>query len=131
MKQLNVQQQNARMEELLRRQAIYWRHAWPPALLAFATERGVDPANSIVVELDIDFPGMPRLFGVLLTQTERFIKFEIDTDEHHWVVVEVETWSDVTERQNLSRHNRGIGVGEGALAIKVLRELNETGGSDG
>lgn len=43
MKQLNVQQQNARTEESLRRRAIHWRrHAWPPALFAFATERGVD-----------------------------------------------------------------------------------------
>lgn len=83
------------------------------------------------MELEVDFPGIPRLFGVLLTQSERFIKFELDTDEHHRVVVEAETWCDVTERQNLSRHNRGIGAGEGALAIKVLREFNETGGSDG
>ena len=67
---------------------------------------------------------MPRLFGVLLTSSERFIEFEIETDESHSTIELVEAWRDVTEGQNLNAHNRGIGIGAGALAIKVLHELN-------
>ena len=73
-----------------------------------------------MVSLDLDFPGMPSLWGVLLTQDERFIRFEIDTDPS----VKVYQWEDVTATQNLSEHNRGTGIGDGALAIRILRDLN-------
>ncbi len=63
---------------------------------------------------------MPSLIGVLLTQGERFISFEIDTDPS----VTVYQWEDVTAAQNLSEHNRGTGIGDGALAIRILRGLN-------
>lgn len=120
--QLNVQQQNARTLRSLQSTAQYWRtHPVPEALQLSAQQRGVDLSKSIVVSLDIDFPGMPSLFGVLLTQDERFIKFEIDTDK---AKPEVYEWLDITNSQNLRKHNRGIGVGDGALAIQLLRELN-------
>ena len=96
----------------------------PSALIEVASSRGVDCSKAIVLKLEIDFPGMPRLFGMLLTKSERFIEFEIETDESHSLVELVESWRDVTEGQNLGEHNRGIGVGQGALAIKVLREVN-------
>ncbi|MCW7540956.1 hypothetical protein OOT46_24345 [Aquabacterium sp. A7-Y] len=66
--------------------------------------------------------------GLLLTQDERFIAFEIDTDEAHHIVKSVQMWTDVTHEQNCSEHNRGIGAGHGALAIRVLRELNACSG---
>jgi hypothetical protein len=124
-KQQNVQQQNDDAERGLRSSATHWRATpWPLALRALAQARGIDCDRAIVVELDIDFPGMPRLFGLLLTAEERFIAFEIDTDEHHDVVEGVSEWEDVTGRQNLSRHNRGVGLGRGAVALQILTELN-------
>ncbi|MCX9158594.1 hypothetical protein OPU71_20975 [Niveibacterium sp. 24ML] len=112
-------------EQSIRRVANYWRnHALPSALVEVATSRGVDCSKAIVVKLEIDFPGMPRLFGMLLTESEKFIHFEIETNESHSVFEVVECWCDVTEGQNLGEHNRGIGIGQGALAIKVLREVN-------
>lgn len=73
-----------------------------------------------MIELGVDFPGMPSIFGELVTQDQRFIAFEIDTTAE----VQVERWADVTGVQNLNEHNRGTGVGRGALALRVLRDLN-------
>ena len=121
-RQLNVQLQNARTLRSLRSTAEYWRtHPVPEALLLSAQQRGVDLSKSIFVSLDIDFPGMPSLFGTLFTQDERFVKFEIDTDNSE---PEVYEWLDITASQNLGEHNKGIGVGDGALAIQLLRDLN-------
>ncbi|MGJ7529684.1 hypothetical protein [Variovorax sp. GB1P17] len=120
-RQLNVQQQNARVERSLRATASYWkRHGVPPILAGVGAERGVRWEKSIVVELGIDFPGMPSIFGELVTQDQRFIAFEIDTT----LEVQVEQWEDVTHAQNFNEHNRGTGIGRGALALRILRELN-------
>jgi hypothetical protein len=125
MRQQSVQQQNAVAQNSLRVHAKYWRNTpLPPALIEAASARGVDCATAIFLKLEIDFPGMPRLFGVMLTSSERFIRFEIETDEMHSSVELVEVWRDVTENQNINVRNRGIGVGAGASAIEVLRELN-------
>lgn len=67
---------------------------------------------------------MPSLSGLLLTNAGRFIEFEIDTDPSHTKVESVDLWDDVTDGQNLNSHNRGTGMGRGALAVKVLHELN-------
>ena len=124
-RKLNVQQQNALVEDSIRREAMYWRqNPLPDALRVSGLEQGVEWDRSIVIGLNIDFPGMPRLFGLLLTQDERFVDFAIDTDETHEVVESVEVWSDVTAAQNMNQRNRGIGAGRGVIAIKVLRVLN-------
>lgn len=124
-KQRNVQRQNKLTETGIRSSASHWRsNEWPNALLHVAERSGVDCSSAIVVDLDIDFPGMPRLFGLLLTANKRFIRFEIDTDPSHDRIESIEAWEDVTHLQNLSRHNRGFGWGQGALALKVLDELN-------
>lgn len=129
MKQKNVQQQNLVVEESIRRSANYWRtKPLPPALVVVATDRGVDYATCIFLDLDVDYPGMPSLSGLLLTTAGRFIEFEIDTDASHTKIESVDLWDDVTDRQNLSAHNRGTGVGRGALAMKVLHELNSKAG---
>lgn len=120
-KQLNVQQQNAHAENAVREQATYWRvHGVPAALARIGEARGVQWERSIILRLFVDFPGMPTFCGNLVTQDQRFIAFELDaTDE-----VRVEQWEDVTSTLNFSEHNKGIGVGYGALALKILRELS-------
>ncbi|WP_431477979.1 hypothetical protein [Massilia eburnea] len=129
MKQRNVQQQNLVIEEEIRRSANYWRiKPLPSALVTVATDRGVDCTTCVFLDLDIDYPGMPSLSGLLLTNAGRFIEFEIDTDASHTKVESVDLWDDVTDRQNLSSHNRGTGLGKGALAMKVLREFNSDAG---
>lgn len=123
MRQQNVQQHQG-AEEAIRRTVTYWRqHALPKALVDCAAARDVDCGKSIVLKLEIDFPGMPRLFGLLLTSGRRFIVFEIDSDENHLFAEKVDVWRDVTVEQNLSLHNAGTGAGFGALALKVLNEI--------
>ena len=125
MEQRNVQQQNDSTEATIRARALRWRATgWPKALLRIARERGIECERSVLVHLEVDFPGEPRLFGTLLTADGRFIKFEIDTDPLHEEIECIEVWQDVTGGQNLKQHNRGIGVGQGALALKVLKEIN-------
>lgn len=124
-RQQNVRQQNAIAEAHLRSGANHWRATpWPVALRRAAQARGVNCDRAIVIRLEIDFPGMPRLFGQLLTSEGRFIRFEMETDVQHLVVEGEVEWDDVTDEQNLSPHNRGIGAGLGAIALKVLEELN-------
>ncbi|WP_431262757.1 hypothetical protein ACQ859_21975 [Roseateles chitinivorans] len=124
-RQQNVQQQNALAESRIRSSANHWRmEPWPPALLQVAKARGVDCDRAIVIRLEIDFAGMPRLFGQLLTSEARFIYFEMETDARHIVVQGDVEWNDVTDEQNLSSHNRGTGAGLGAIALRVLEELN-------
>lgn len=124
-RQQNVQQQNQLTEDTIRSRATYWRqHGVPEALAAAGRERGIDWARSIVIRLELDFPGMAPLSGHLLSQDERFIRFEVDSDAAHQVFKGIEWWEDVTAQENLSPHNPGIGAGRGALAIKVLHELN-------
>lgn len=123
-RQLNVQEQNQLTEHSIREHVRYWReNSLPVALICTGQARGIDWSRSIVLELEIDFPGMPRLFGLLLSQDERFIQFEIDTDEQHRVPISVDEWDDVTDRHNTNLHNRGIGAGYGALALKVFHEF--------
>ena len=120
-RQSNVQQQNAHVERSLRAEASYWRqHGVPPILARVGVERGIQWDRSIVIELGVDMPGIPSIFGELVTQDQRFIAFEIDTTDE----VRVERWADVTGVQNFNEHNRGTGVGRGALALKVLHDLN-------
>jgi hypothetical protein len=125
MKQRNVQQQNEMTASAIRAVARRWREtSWPEALSAVARDRGVDVDGAILLDFAIDFPGMPQLWGRLLTSSHRFIVFEIDTDPFHRVVENVSRWDDVTREQNLSAHNAGTGWGRGAIALKVQEEIN-------
>lgn len=69
---------------------------------------------------------MPRLFGRLLTQTEHFIAFEIDTDITHRELQAVDRWEDISAQQDYSVSKKGIGKGYGAIALEVRRQLLST-----
>ncbi|SMC25766.1 hypothetical protein SAMN02745857_02274 [Andreprevotia lacus DSM 23236] len=130
-RQRNVQQQNALTHAGIARCAAHWRaHPWPTALQQQAAQQGIDPQRAIIVWMKLDFPGMPRVWGCLLTEDGRFIDFELDTDPAHVTLRAVELWQDVTAEQNTNPHNRGFGAGEGALASQVLRRLNGVGAQD-
>lgn len=121
-RQLNVQQQNARTEDGLRTEAFYWRtHEAPLQLVKVCELHGVQWSRSIILSVDVDFPGMPTYFGLLLSQDERFIEFAVDLDADP---TQPDRWLDVSNQQNLDKHNCSTGVGYGALALKILRELN-------
>jgi hypothetical protein len=124
-RQRNVQQQNNITETSLRYEATHWReNLLPEALRKCAHAKNVVLSESIILELDIDFPGMPNIFGLLLTHDERFVRFAIDSDPTHCELVDIDQWEDVTAEQNINARNRGVGSGYGAIALKILRELN-------
>ena len=131
-RQLNVQEQNALAEHAIRQEASYWRdHPLPGVLYEAGSQRGIDWEHSIIINLDIDFPGMPALFGSLFSQDERFIRFAIDTDPLQEQLCSVEEWCDVTNEVNFSEHNRGIGAGFGAMMIRIRRQLCVAGDGQG
>lgn len=113
--------------DMIRASARYWRaHPWPHALRDCASARRVDCNTAIILKLGIDEPGMPGLFGTLLTAEERFISFEIETDNSHASAESMLKWEDITSVQNISARNPGFGAGYGALAIQVLGEMAAT-----
>lgn len=68
----------------------HWRqNPLPGALRTVGEGKGIHWGTSIVVNLKIDFPGMPQLFGLLVTQDERFVSFELTTDATHEVIGKV------------------------------------------
>ena len=63
-RQLNVQEQNALAAHALTTCALHWRQqGLPMALREAGAARGVDWARSILLRLELDFPGMPGLCG--------------------------------------------------------------------
>lgn len=123
-RQLNVQEQNALAEHRIYLTARYWReNKLPRALFEYGKKQNLSWSQSIILQLEIDFPGMPSLIGTVLTDKGRFIDFELDTDETYEEVNSVDLWEDITDLQNFSTHNKGKGVGYGALALSVQSKL--------
>lgn len=129
-RQRNVQQQNIVTKSRIKQSAVHWRNnPVPEALRNCAKAKDVVLSESIVVDLNIDYPGMPNLFGLLLTREEQFIRFEIESERSHCDVISIDLWEDVTAEENLNSHNRGTGIGDGAIAIRVVHEVNSKGGN--
>ncbi|MBX8502988.1 hypothetical protein K5D43_14770 [Pseudomonas cichorii] len=123
-RQLNVQEQNAVVAYKIAKTACTWRERdIPVCLVEYAESQGVDWTDTIVLKLEIDFSGMPCLFGLLLTQTERFIAFELDTDIAHRKLQAVDRWEDISDQQDYSVSKKGIGKGFGAIALEVRRQM--------
>ena len=123
-RQLNVQEQNALAEHRIYLSASYWRgNELPRALLEFGKKQEISWNKSIILQLEKDSPGMPSLIGTILTDKGRFVDFELETDEAHAQVRSVELWEDITDQQNFSTHNKGKGIGYGALALSVQSKL--------
>ncbi|MBC7209378.1 MAG: hypothetical protein H5U33_02645, partial [Pseudomonas sp.] len=95
----------------------------PPALLRVAESHGIDWARSLLLDLEFDFPGMASLTGSLLTDTERFIDFELETDSSYCQLLSIECWEDVTAQHDHGLHNRGTGKGYATIALETRREL--------
>ena len=126
-RQKNVQEQNRLSKERLRSEAIYYRQhpeSVPDALVRYAEQQDIDWGRSIIFNLGINEPGDSTVFGQLLTQDQAFIEFDMDLTDDFQHITHLYQWQDITAEQNLSHHNRGTGIGNGALALAVLAELN-------
>jgi hypothetical protein len=123
-RQLNVQEQNAVTAHRLMKTASFWRDAGvPDALARFGESQGIDWSETVVLDLEIDFPGMPRLYGLILNQAERFIAFQIETDSGHQHVEGLSQWEDVSAHQNYTVSQRGTGKGFAVIALQVRCEV--------
>ena len=123
-RQLNVQEQIAIVAHEIALTANFWREQGIPVSLAkYAESQGICWSKTIILELNVDFPGMPRLFGLLLTQTERFIAYELDTDITHRELETVDRWEDVSAHQDYSVTKKGTKKGYAAIALEVRRDL--------
>jgi hypothetical protein len=123
-RQLNVQEQNALVAHRLMVTAKAWlAKGIPLALKNYGESKGIRWSETVVLDLEVDFPGMPSLNGLLLTHAGRFIEFEIDTDDTHRYVESVTQWEDVSANQDYASHKRGTGKGFAAIAVQVRREL--------
>lgn len=130
-RQRNVAEQNALLEARLLAEASFWREKdLPVALYEYGRANGIRWDAAIVLRLELNFPGMPEIWGELITDTERFIAFELETDETHQILRRVEAWRDITDEQNFVEHNPGFGKGFGAIAMRVHRELCGLRGSE-
>ena len=119
-----MQEQNALVAHTLIVTAKAWlARGGPLALKNYGESKGVRWSETVVLGLEVDFPGMPRLYGLLLTHAERFIEFEIDTDSTHRYVESVSQWEDVSANQDYASRKRGTGKGFAAIALQVRREL--------
>lgn len=123
-RQLNVQEQIAIVANEIALTANFWRdRAIPISLAKYAEHHGICWSKTIILKLDVDFPGMPGLLGLLFTQTERFIAFELDTDITHRQLETVDRWEDVSAQQDYSVSKKGLKKGYAAIALEVRREL--------
>lgn len=123
-RQLNVQEQNALVAHRLMVTAKAWlAKGVPLALKNYGESKGIRWSETVVLDLEVDFPGMPRLYGLLLTHAEQFIAFEIDTDSSHKYLESVSQWEDVSAHQDYAPRKRGTGKGFAAIALQMRREL--------
>lgn len=123
-RQLNVQEQNALVAHRLMVTAKAWlARGIPLALKNYGESKGIRWSETVVLDLEVDFPGMPSLYGLLLTHTERFIEFEIETDSTHRYVESVIQWEDVSANQDYAARKRGTGKGFAAIALQIRREI--------
>lgn len=64
--------------------------------------------------------------AILVTPESRIFEVELELDEPLTDVLQVIAFRDVTQAQNLSKHNPGTGWGWGAMALEAQRRLSDT-----
>ena len=124
-KQYCVQQKNAITEAAIRLTAAWWRaRPLPDALRQCAASHGVALGTALMLDLQLAWPGMPAVYGKLLSADGHFIHFEMDLDDDLRPMPGSVAWDDISAGYDLAAHKRGAGAGYGELCKKVLQELN-------
>lgn len=128
-KRRNVQQQNAEvLAGMLEIACRIRRDGLPQCAQQFLSEHGIDLASSAVVYLQTAgyMLGLEHgLDAFIVTNAQRIWALELEFDASAEKVVSVIEFADVTQAQNLSKNNPGTGWGWGALALEVLRQLDD------
>lgn len=129
--QRSVQQQNKLSFEALLASAKHFRaHGTPIGVRRFFAAQGIDIDKSGIIRAssESDMLGFHFGFeGMLVTADEKFFLFELELNCALTEVIATHEFTDVTREQNMSEKNKGIGKGQGAMAVAVLKALNAAG----
>lgn len=132
-RQRNVQQQNSlTLETMLATARGARRGDLPVAAARFLAAKGMDAAACTFVFIETAGYMLSLEHGILaffVTPGDRIYTMELELDASLEQVLQAIEFCDVTEAQDLSRHNPGTGWGWGALALEVRRVLDEADGS--
>ena len=124
-KQYSVQQQNAQTLAAIKQTAAWWRaRPLPDALRLCAASHGVALGTSIMLDLRLAYPGMPAVYGKLLSADGHFIHFQMDLDDDLRPLPGSVAWDDISARYDPAARKRGTGVSYGLLCKKVLQDMN-------
>ena len=124
-KQYSVQQQNALTLAAIKQTAAWWRaRPLPDALRDCAASHGVALGAALMLDLRLAFPGMPAVYGRLLSADGHFIHFEMDLDDDLRPLPGSVQWQDISAAYLRAAHKRGTGVAYGVLCQEVLQEMN-------
>ena len=99
-------------------------HPLPDALHQCAASHGVALGTALMLDLQLAWPGMPAVYGKLLSADGHFFHFEMDLDDNLHPLPGSVAWDDISAGYDLAAHKRGTGVGYGVLCKQVLQELN-------
>ena len=128
-RQQNVQQQNRQaLERMLQTARNVRRTGLPPGAVHFLAERGIEAASCAVVFIETAGDILSLEHGIhafLVTPDNRIFEMELELDATLDEVLQVLEFQDVTDAQNLSKHNPGWGWGWGALALVAGRKLRD------
>lgn len=124
-KQYSVQQQNALTLAAIKQTAAWWRaRPLPDALRDCAASHGVALGAALMLDLRLAFPGMPAVYGRLLSAEGHFIHFEMDLDDDLRPLPGSVQWQDISAAYLRAAHKRGTGAVYGVLCQEVLQEMN-------
>jgi hypothetical protein len=102
----------------------YGENDLPRAFYDFIEDHGIQRKSSILLWAADWEQGINPLFGEILSQDERFYKFDFDFSKRGDSIIECSEWEDITDNKNLNVNNKGIPKTHDRIALEVLRELN-------
>ncbi|MGK5047949.1 hypothetical protein ACQ4WP_18930 [Janthinobacterium sp. GB4P2] len=122
-KQYSVRQQNALTLAAIKQTAARWRaRLLPDALRQCAASHGVALGTALMLELQLACPGMPAVYGKLLSADGHFIHFEMELDDDLRPLPGSVRWQDISAAYDQAEHRRGRGAAYGLLCKKVCKK---------
>ena len=121
----NVREQNDLTREAVRRTSAAFRNDMLsyPWLLTELTQRGLDPVNGLLAQLEqVPEPNGDLYQGYWLSDDRKFYYFEILVARRPRVSSEVEQWRDATTEVTVRSRQPGTGNSFGFIALEVLNE---------
>lgn len=84
----------------------------PSAFYEFIETHGIDTRHLILISAANWTQGINPLFGEILSQDERFFKYDLDFTKNGKAIIECLEWEDITKSKNLDISNK-VAIMEG------------------